>query len=66
MGAVMFRTWETEWPFIHAFHFGFNLIVTVGLGEIVVVDSVFLCLIVAFVIVGGSSVVSDMTTNTNV
>ena len=40
------------WSFIHAFHFGFNLIVTVGLGDIVVTDYVFLSLIVAFVIVG--------------
>ncbi|KAK6062031.1 hypothetical protein COOONC_00300 [Cooperia oncophora] len=44
------------WSFIHAFHFGFNLIVTVGLGDIVVKDYIFLSLIVAFVIVGLSVV----------
>lgn len=52
MGSAMFINWETKWSFIHAFHFGFNLIVTVGLGDIVVTDYVFLSLIVAFVIVG--------------
>jgi hypothetical protein len=45
--------WENKWSFIHSFHFGFNLIVTVGLGDIVVTNYVFLSLIVAFVIVGG-------------
>jgi hypothetical protein len=52
MGAAMFINWESHWSFIHAFHFGFNLIVTVGLGDLVVRDYVFLSLIVAFVIVG--------------
>ncbi|GMT35101.1 hypothetical protein PFISCL1PPCAC_26398 [Pristionchus fissidentatus] len=56
MGSAMFINWERKWSFIHAFHFGFNLIVTVGLGDIVVVDYVFLSLIVAFVIVGLSVV----------
>uniref|UniRef100_A0AC35U7L9 Uncoordinated protein 58 n=1 Tax=Rhabditophanes sp. KR3021 TaxID=114890 RepID=A0AC35U7L9_9BILA len=56
MGSAMFINWERAWSFIHAFHFGFNLIVTVGLGDIVVVDYVFLSLIVAFVIVGLSVV----------
>ncbi|GMT06459.1 hypothetical protein PENTCL1PPCAC_28633 [Pristionchus entomophagus] len=56
MGSAMFINWERRWSFIHAFHFGFNLIVTVGLGDIVVVDYVFLSLIVAFVIVGLSVV----------
>ncbi|VDK36789.1 unnamed protein product [Gongylonema pulchrum] len=51
MGSAMFINWESSWSFIHAFHFGFNLIVTVGLGDIVVVDYIFLSLIVAFVIV---------------
>ncbi|VDL70207.1 unnamed protein product [Nippostrongylus brasiliensis] len=49
-------TEEKTWSFIHAFHFGFNLIVTVGLGDIVVKDYIFLSLIVAFVIVGLSVV----------
>lgn len=52
MGSAMFINWERSWSFIHAFHFGFNLIVTVGLGDIVVIDYLFLSLIVAFVIVG--------------
>lgn len=52
MGAAMFINWETNWSFIHAFHFGFNLIVTVGLGDLVVKDYLFLSLIVAFVIIG--------------
>lgn len=52
MGSAMFINWERSWSFLHAFHFGFNLIVTVGLGDIVVVDYIFLSLIVAFVIVG--------------
>ena len=52
MGSAMFINWERNWSFIHAFHFGFNLIVTVGLGDIVVTNYVFLSLIVAFVIVG--------------
>ncbi|VDN07553.1 unnamed protein product, partial [Thelazia callipaeda] len=56
MGSAMFINWERSWSFIHAFHFGFNLIVTVGLGDIVVVDYIFLSLIVAFVIVGLSVV----------
>ncbi|CAI5454314.1 unnamed protein product [Caenorhabditis angaria] len=56
MGSAMFITWERDWSFIHAFHFGFNLIVTVGLGDIVVDDYIFLSLIVAFVIVGLSVV----------
>ncbi|CAJ0572943.1 unnamed protein product, partial [Mesorhabditis spiculigera] len=56
MGSAMFINWERNWSFIHAFHFGFNLIVTVGLGDIVVVDYIFLSLIVAFVIVGLSVV----------
>ncbi|TMS36336.1 hypothetical protein L596_003526 [Steinernema carpocapsae] len=56
MGSVMFINWERNWSFIHAFHFGFNLIVTVGLGDIVVTDYIFLSLIVAFVIVGLSVV----------
>uniref|UniRef100_A0A915E3E9 Potassium channel domain-containing protein n=1 Tax=Ditylenchus dipsaci TaxID=166011 RepID=A0A915E3E9_9BILA len=56
MGSVMFINWEHKWSFIHAFHFGFNLIVTVGLGDIVVTDYLFLSLIVAFVIVGLSVV----------
>ncbi|CAD5221749.1 unnamed protein product [Bursaphelenchus xylophilus] len=56
MGSAMFINWERSWSFIHAFHFGFNLIVTVGLGDIVVVNYVFLSLIVAFVIVGLSVV----------
>uniref|UniRef100_A0A7E4W139 Uncoordinated protein 58 n=1 Tax=Panagrellus redivivus TaxID=6233 RepID=A0A7E4W139_PANRE len=56
MGSGMFINWERGWSFIHAFHFGFNLIVTVGLGDIVVTDYVFLSLIVAFVIVGLSVV----------
>ncbi|KAI1707010.1 ion channel domain-containing protein [Ditylenchus destructor] len=56
MGSMMFISWQREWSFIHAFHFGFNLIVTVGLGDIVVTDYLFLTLIVAFVIVGLSVV----------
>ncbi|RCN51041.1 hypothetical protein ANCCAN_02828 [Ancylostoma caninum] len=56
MGSAMFINWERTWSFIHAFHFGFNLIVTVGLGDIVVKDYIFLSLIVAFVIVGLSVV----------
>ncbi|KAE9414086.1 hypothetical protein Angca_003635 [Angiostrongylus cantonensis] len=56
MGSAMFINWERTWSFIHAFHFGFNLIVTVGLGDIVVQDYIFLSLIVAFVIVGLSVV----------
>ncbi|KAE9554484.1 hypothetical protein FO519_002295 [Halicephalobus sp. NKZ332] len=52
MGSVMFINFERNWSFIHAFHFGFNLIVTVGLGDIVVTNYIFLALIVAFVIVG--------------
>ncbi|CAA90066.2 Uncoordinated protein 58 [Caenorhabditis elegans] len=56
IGSAMFITWERTWSFIHAFHFGFNLIVTVGLGDIVVTDYIFLSLIVAFVIVGLSVV----------
>uniref|UniRef100_A0AC34F823 Potassium channel domain-containing protein n=1 Tax=Panagrolaimus sp. ES5 TaxID=591445 RepID=A0AC34F823_9BILA len=52
MGSAMFINWERNWSFIHAFHFGFNLIVTVGLGDIVVTNYIFLSLIVAFVIVG--------------
>ncbi|KAI6176734.1 hypothetical protein M3Y97_00830900 [Aphelenchoides bicaudatus] len=56
MGSAMFINWERTWSFIHAFHFGFNLIVTVGLGDIVVKDYLFLSLIVAFVIVGLSVV----------
>lgn len=48
----MFINWEQSWSFIHAFHFGFNLIVTVGLGDIVVTNYLFLSLIVGFVIVG--------------
>ncbi|CAG9538927.1 unnamed protein product [Cercopithifilaria johnstoni] len=56
MGSAMFINWERSWSFLHAFHFGFNLIVTVGLGDIVVVDYIFLSLIVAFVIVGLSVV----------
>ncbi|CAB3410200.1 unnamed protein product [Caenorhabditis bovis] len=56
MGSAMFINWERTWSFIHAFHFGFNLIVTVGLGDIVVTDYIFLSLIVAFVIVGLSVV----------
>ncbi|KAH7724510.1 uncoordinated protein 58 [Aphelenchoides avenae] len=56
VGSLMFINWERKWSFIHAFHFGFNLIVTVGLGDIVVTDYVFLSLIVAFVIVGLSVV----------
>ncbi|KAI6235715.1 hypothetical protein M3Y95_00080800 [Aphelenchoides besseyi] len=56
MGSAMFINWERSWSFIHAFHFGFNLIVTVGLGDIVVTNYVFLSLIVAFVIVGLSVV----------
>ncbi|KAK0396713.1 hypothetical protein QR680_001824 [Steinernema hermaphroditum] len=56
MGSIMFINWERNWSFIHAFHFGFNLIVTVGLGDIVVTDYIFLSLIVAFVIVGLSVV----------
>ncbi|GMR62620.1 hypothetical protein PMAYCL1PPCAC_32815 [Pristionchus mayeri] len=56
MGSAMFINWERKWSFLHAFHFGFNLIVTVGLGDLVVVDYVFLSLIVAFVIVGLSVV----------
>ena len=52
MGSAMFINWERNWSFIHAFHFGFNLIVTVGLGDIVVTNYIFLALIVAFVIVG--------------
>ncbi|VDM39071.1 unnamed protein product [Toxocara canis] len=56
MGSAMFINWERSWSFIHAFHFGFNLIVTVGLGDIVVKDYIFLSLIVAFVIVGLSVV----------
>nr|CAD2185888.1 unnamed protein product [Meloidogyne enterolobii] len=51
-GSIMFMNWEEKWSFIHSFHFGFNLIVTVGLGDIVVTDYLFLSLIVAFVIVG--------------
>lgn len=56
MGSAMFINWERNWSFVHAFHFGFNLIVTVGLGDIVVKDYIFLSLIVAFVIVGLSVV----------
>uniref|UniRef100_A0A183BKX4 Ion_trans_2 domain-containing protein n=1 Tax=Globodera pallida TaxID=36090 RepID=A0A183BKX4_GLOPA len=52
MGSFMFMNWEDKWSFIHSFHFGFNLIVTVGLGDVVVTDYIFLSLIVAFVIVG--------------
>uniref|UniRef100_A0AC35GRJ1 Potassium channel domain-containing protein n=1 Tax=Panagrolaimus sp. PS1159 TaxID=55785 RepID=A0AC35GRJ1_9BILA len=52
MGSAMFINWERNWSFLHAFHFGFNLIVTVGLGDIVVTNYIFLSLIVAFVIVG--------------
>ncbi|KAL3082031.1 hypothetical protein niasHT_038361 [Heterodera trifolii] len=52
IGSFMFMNWEEKWSFIHSFHFGFNLIVTVGLGDLVVTDYIFLCLIVAFVIVG--------------
>ncbi|GMR62623.1 hypothetical protein PMAYCL1PPCAC_32818, partial [Pristionchus mayeri] len=52
VGSFMFMYWEKNWSFLHAFHFGFNLIVTVGLGDLVVVDYVFLWLIVAFVVVG--------------
>ena len=52
MGAAMFIHWEAQWSFVHAFHFGFNLIVTVGLGDLVVRDYLFLSLIVAFVIIG--------------
>uniref|UniRef100_A0A914LV14 Potassium channel domain-containing protein n=1 Tax=Meloidogyne incognita TaxID=6306 RepID=A0A914LV14_MELIC len=29
-GSIMFMNWEEKWSFIHSFHFGFNLIVTVG------------------------------------
>ncbi|GMT35102.1 hypothetical protein PFISCL1PPCAC_26399, partial [Pristionchus fissidentatus] len=49
LGSFMFMRWESNWSFLHAFHFGFNLIVTVGLGDIVVKDYIFLWLIVAFV-----------------
>ncbi|KAL3109741.1 hypothetical protein niasHT_013879 [Heterodera trifolii] len=52
IGSFMFMNWEEKWSFIHSFHFGFNLIVTVGLGDLVVTDYIFLSLIVAFVIVG--------------
>uniref|UniRef100_A0A915JND3 Potassium channel domain-containing protein n=1 Tax=Romanomermis culicivorax TaxID=13658 RepID=A0A915JND3_ROMCU len=50
-GAILFRTHET-WGFIHAFHFAFNTVVTVGMGDVVVEDAIYLCLIVAYVIIG--------------
>lgn len=56
MGSAMFINWERGWSFLHAFHFGFNLIVTVGLGDIVVTNYIFLSFIVAFVIVGKGSI----------
>lgn len=51
IGAIIFRSYE-PWGFIHAFHFAFNTVVTVGMGEVAVTDTLFLCLIVAYVIIG--------------
>lgn len=51
IGAILFRNYET-WGFIHAFHFAFNTVVTVGMGDVVVTDPFYLCLVVAYVIIG--------------
>lgn len=55
-GALLFTSYQPGWSFLHAFHFGFNLIVTVGLGKVVCEDAVYLCFIVAYVIIGLSVV----------
>ncbi|GMR62621.1 hypothetical protein PMAYCL1PPCAC_32816, partial [Pristionchus mayeri] len=52
LGSLLFMYWERSFSFLDAFHFCFNIIIGVGLGDIVVVDYVFLWLIVAFVVVG--------------
>ena len=56
LGALLFTSYQPNWSFIHAFHFGFNLIVTVGLGRMVCSDALYLCMIVAYVIIGLSVV----------
>uniref|UniRef100_A0A5S6QQW3 Potassium channel domain-containing protein n=1 Tax=Trichuris muris TaxID=70415 RepID=A0A5S6QQW3_TRIMR len=52
IGALLFCSFENDWGFIHAFHFAFNTVVTVGMGNIVVTDAIYLCLIVAYVVIG--------------
>lgn len=52
IGAILFRSYENDWGFVHAFHFAFNTVVTVGMGNVVVTDIFYLCMIVAYVIIG--------------
>ncbi|VDP14258.1 unnamed protein product [Soboliphyme baturini] len=56
IGALLFCSYEDNWEFIHAFHFAFNTVVTVGMGNIVVTDYFYLCFIVAYVVIGLSVV----------
>uniref|UniRef100_A0A915J2C5 Potassium channel domain-containing protein n=1 Tax=Romanomermis culicivorax TaxID=13658 RepID=A0A915J2C5_ROMCU len=51
IGAFLFKRYEA-YGFVRAFHFAFNTVVTVGLGDIVVSDTLYLCIIVAYVIIG--------------
>ncbi|KRZ63415.1 Uncoordinated protein 58 [Trichinella nativa] len=52
IGALLFCSFEDNWGFIHAFHFAFNTVVTVGMGNIFVTDAIYLCLIVVYVVIG--------------
>ncbi len=54
IGGLLYTRWEKGplWSFLHAFHFSFNTITTISLGNILVKDPLYLCLIVGYVIIG--------------
>lgn len=54
MGGLLFTSFETGpiWSFVHGFFFSFNTITTIGLGNVLVRNTVYLLLIVIYCIVG--------------
>lgn len=52
LGSLLYFCYEDGWGFIKGFHFSFNTITTVGLGNIAVADWLYLIFNVAYIIVG--------------